>query len=1572
MQHLTVRSCRLTDPRDRGWVTNGAGRKVSHKFGYGIINATALVKLAKTWTTVPPKGICEIGPKYINEEIKSSSATFKLTTNGCKGDKKEVRYLEHVQVRITLKSNRRGSVAFRLTSPSGTASQLLHFRVADSSSQGFSGWPFMTTHVWEENPDGEWTLEVQKKGSYTTARLVQWTLVLHGTKERPQRDEQRCHVECEGGCSGEEAYECNQCRHYRLNGDDGFARCVAACPDGLYGDEESKECLLCHSSCASCTGEMPTDCSNCPSNFTLSNGACIEGCPPGSFLATTRKNPASCLSCHSSCSTCSGANADQCLTCSPRLAKADGRCVEQCPDGTYLSSSSRGTKECCSCDATCAKCRGDEKTDCLACDKTRVWVEDTFECTPTCPDKYYQGFTDDGAPACRPCDANCETCEDSGPESCLSCATGLVFNDGRCLQSCPPGTYRETTDRCESCNSTCSSCSGPGSNDCDACRFPLAFHLGRCLDSCPVRFFKFRDGDEYVCKKCDASCDDCDGPSDDQCTSCQTPLFLSDSRCVDSCPQSYYGDVAEQTCLECDESCGSCDGAGPNSCVACREFYVLENSTCRFFCPEGQYEDAGKCLPCHKGCRSCNGPTEYDCLSCTSPKFLSYGRCASTCPSGWYGDNSTQACALCRSPCAECAGLTENDCTKCYDEYYLRRSTCVDECAESEWANDIDMSCGECDDTCLTCDQGGPEHCTSCRQGLLLFDRRCVDDCPTGYVTAVDGTCAKCDDVNCERCVGETTNCTACRKPFFLFESSCRRDCPSGTYAATDAGVCRFCSKACENCTAGGESNCLTCSKGKFLHRSSCFDSCPNRTYAAETTCRTCHASCFNCFGPNEVDCLSCEHNLELNQGQCVPSKDCPNRQYYDETARKCAPCNAACANCDGGLATDCLSCSNGTYFHQMTTTCVTVCPAKHHPKVDESVCEPCYSTCETCSGSRETDCTSCSDDLVLSGGRCGASCPEGMYADEATRTCQQCDKACRACILSASNCLSCNPTFVRDGPSCATSCSAGTWHDHSTHVCRPCSDACHTCYGASETCTSCADGKVLLTQSGECLTRCPDRYYVNRTAMRCDSCEAECLRCEVSEGDEMSDGDNDSRVACTKCADDLKVFNGSCVSSCPAQHYWLDVELDSCLPCHSSCESCEGDDADDCLSCADETAYLDGSHCVEHCQSGSYASSVDRRCRDCDARCAKCDGPTANECTECATRFFYFAQSTSCVDSCPDGYYDSADKTCRPCDESCSACRGPSSNACLKCVERLIKFDGQCVDRCPDGMYVEQVDDGRRCSPCHGSCLACDGPLETNCTKCLGNAVLVEKKCSSTCPGGFYSNETVHHNETTRKCKQCDESCQTCRGGGRDSCVSCKTKEILFDGSQCLTACPIGYYKEFRSCRKCHVDCRTCSGGGRQDCLACTADRVVYEGRCVSECKSNEYRAQDDSCRPCDSSCLSCNGDGPASCLSCQDARLFHKVTSRCLRCCSDKEIRSKSARCCDCSKSLHTTKCIVPSQIPGSATERADSRSSLETSPTEDKHRTSTPDKIGASSQPKRRYLIAVIGKWTQHSVS
>lgn len=59
----------------------------------------------------------------------------------------------------------------------------------DDHKNGFTRWPFMTTHTWAENPRGLWKLQISmapgKNNAMDTGSFFEWTLILHGTKDAP-------------------------------------------------------------------------------------------------------------------------------------------------------------------------------------------------------------------------------------------------------------------------------------------------------------------------------------------------------------------------------------------------------------------------------------------------------------------------------------------------------------------------------------------------------------------------------------------------------------------------------------------------------------------------------------------------------------------------------------------------------------------------------------------------------------------------------------------------------------------------------------------------------------------------------------------------------------------------------------------------------------------------------------------------------------------------------------------------------------------------------------------------------------------------------------------------------------------------------------------------------------------------------------------------------------------------------------------------------------------------------------------------------------------------------------------
>lgn len=174
VQHIVVDTAKKTSPLDEGWKTNGAGKQFNHKFGFGRMDALAMVKAALKWKNVPPQHTCKVLGKEKNVPVPyHGEAVVHLTTTGCRGQENEVRKVEHVDVTVTLRHRCRGNLNITIVSPSGTSSNLLAPRRYDTSDKGLSDWSFMTVHLWGENPKGEWTLYIRDQDQSSINSPVQ-------------------------------------------------------------------------------------------------------------------------------------------------------------------------------------------------------------------------------------------------------------------------------------------------------------------------------------------------------------------------------------------------------------------------------------------------------------------------------------------------------------------------------------------------------------------------------------------------------------------------------------------------------------------------------------------------------------------------------------------------------------------------------------------------------------------------------------------------------------------------------------------------------------------------------------------------------------------------------------------------------------------------------------------------------------------------------------------------------------------------------------------------------------------------------------------------------------------------------------------------------------------------------------------------------------------------------------------------------------------------------------------------------------------------------------------------------
>ncbi|XP_025875154.1 proprotein convertase subtilisin/kexin type 4 isoform X12 [Vulpes vulpes] len=295
MQHLVVRASRPAQLQAEDWRTNGVGRQVSHHYGYGLLDARLLVDMARTWLPTQPQQKCVVRIVHTPTPILPLTQVRK-NVSACAGRANYIRSLEHVQVQLSLSYSRRGDLEISLTSPMGTRSTLVAIRPLDVSGQGYNNWIFMSTHFWDEDPRGLWTLGLENKGYYfNTGTLYRYTLLLYGTAEDmtarppgPQVTSSACvQRDTEGLCQ-----ECHSSA-YTLG-----HLCLSYCPPryckhtqqavtggpGRPATPALRVCSSCRASCCPCRGGSPLNCTACPPSYSLRErrGSCSGPVPPNS------------------------------------------------------------------------------------------------------------------------------------------------------------------------------------------------------------------------------------------------------------------------------------------------------------------------------------------------------------------------------------------------------------------------------------------------------------------------------------------------------------------------------------------------------------------------------------------------------------------------------------------------------------------------------------------------------------------------------------------------------------------------------------------------------------------------------------------------------------------------------------------------------------------------------------------------------------------------------------------------------------------------------------------------------------------------------------------------------------------------------------------------------------------------------------------------------------------------------------------------------------------------------------------------------------------------------------------
>ncbi|KAI8906076.1 insulin-like growth factor binding protein [Powellomyces hirtus] len=175
---------------------------------------------------------------------------------------------------------------------------------------------------------------------------------------------------------------------------------------------------------------------------------------------------------------------------------------------------------------------------------------------------------------------------------------------------------------------------------------------------------------------------------------------------------------------------------------------------------------------------------------------------------------------------------------------------------------------------------------------------------------------------------------------------------------------------------------------------------------------------------------------------------------------------------------------------------------------------------------------------------------------------------------------------------------------------------------------------------------------------LHCPACPVNCANCQnlhpnirpgsVGVYDPVTWEYNNQRsnLQCLVCLPGFNLVNNQCVyAGCSGATY--DDGSRNCIPCHSTCSSCNGPYASNCTACANGATLTNGL-CTPpfSCPSGQYPDVTNTKCLGCHPDCNQCTGSAFNQCASCASPLAL--SGTQCVTVCPAGQYIDASRTCQ------------------------------------------------------------------------------------------------------------------------------------------------------------------------------------------------------------------------------------------------------------------------------------------------------------------------------------
>lgn len=198
VHEILAQTARKIDPADADWANNGVGFHFNHKYGAGIVDATAAVILGRDWQNLSPE-------TSVTKTLSGPAIPAPIPDNNANGISRDLDFsdvpnvrVERVEVKVQITTGNRSDLEVSLVSPSGKQSILspIHdrpdfFQTGDDDNDfdtgDGQGWPFTTTHHWGENSQGIWKIQVRDSRAGSPSIMTAARITVFGTDAPLQR-----------------------------------------------------------------------------------------------------------------------------------------------------------------------------------------------------------------------------------------------------------------------------------------------------------------------------------------------------------------------------------------------------------------------------------------------------------------------------------------------------------------------------------------------------------------------------------------------------------------------------------------------------------------------------------------------------------------------------------------------------------------------------------------------------------------------------------------------------------------------------------------------------------------------------------------------------------------------------------------------------------------------------------------------------------------------------------------------------------------------------------------------------------------------------------------------------------------------------------------------------------------------------------------------------------------------------------------------------------------------------------------------------------------------------------------